>query len=97
MSLVPSESAGGAQAVRGGRWTAAPRAAWRLSRVLLHVLYGYVRSWLVWPRLSAAARDAECIRWSRHLLRILGIGVVIQGQARPGAKLVVANHVSMMS
>lgn len=96
MSLVPSESASGAQAVRGGRWTAAPRAAWRLSRVLLHVLYGYVRSWLVWPRLSASGRDAECIRWSRQLLRILGIGVVIQGQARPGAKLVVANHVSWL-
>lgn len=96
MSLSSPEPAVGVIAPRAARWSAAPRAAWRLSRVLAHVLHGYVRSWLVWPRLSAQGRDAECVWWSRQLLHILGIELVVQGQARPGAKLVVANHVSWL-
>ena len=81
---------------RGTLWSAAPLAAWRLGRVLLHVLHAHIRSWLVWPRLNAEGRDVECLRWSRQLLHVLGIDLVIQGQARPGAKLVVANHVSWL-
>lgn len=97
MSLVPaSEQAIATRAARGGRWWAAPRAAWRLSRVLVHVLHGYVRSWLIWPRLNERGRDVECVRWSRQLLHVLGIGLVVQGEARPGAKLVVSNHVSWL-
>src|SRR5690606_11701864 len=96
MSLAPPESTLSVSPGRGGGVQAVPRAAWRLSRVLGHVLAGYVRSWLVWPRLKGAARDNECARWSRQLLHILGIELVVQGQARSGAKLVVSNHVSWL-
>lgn len=96
MSVTPRESALGVGATRTAGWPAAPRAAWRLSRVLAHVLHSYVRSWWVWPRLNAQGRDAESIRWSRQLLHILGIELIVQGQARPGAKLVVSNHVSWL-
>lgn len=75
---------------------AVPLAVWRLSRVLLHVLVAYVRSYLVWPKLDEQGRHDETLRWSGKLLTILGIELSVQGQARPGAKLVVSNHVSWL-
>ena len=96
MSLVPSETALTPRFWRAGSVLAVPRVTWRLSRVIGHVLHGYVRSWLVWPRLDERGRDAECVRWSGKMLRMLGIELVVQGQARPGAKLVVSNHVSWL-
>lgn len=96
MSLVPQESALTPRFFRAGSVLAVPRVAWRLSRVLGHVLHGYLRSWLVWSRLDERGRDAECVRWSAKMLRMLGIELVVQGQARPGAKLVVSNHVSWL-
>ncbi|MDQ5925972.1 1-acyl-sn-glycerol-3-phosphate acyltransferase [Aquabacterium sp.] len=96
MSLASPESTLSSRLVRAGGVLAVLRAAWRLSRVLTHVLYAYIRSWLVWPHLSAQGRDDESVRWSRQLLGMLGIQLVVRGQARPGAKLVVANHVSWL-
>ncbi len=75
---------------------AIPRAAWRLSRVLLHLLIGYARSYLVWPKLDEQGWHDETARWSGKLLTILGIELTVQGQARPGAKLVVSNHISWL-
>lgn len=75
---------------------AVPLALWRLSRVLVHVLVAYVRSYVLWPRLDEKGWHDETIWWSRKLLAILGIALKVQGQARPGAKLVVANHVSWL-
>lgn len=75
---------------------AVPLAVWRLSRVLLYVLLAYVRSYLVWPKLDEQGRHDETLRWSGKLLTILGIELMVQGQARPGAKLVVSNHVSWL-
>lgn len=75
---------------------AVPLAAWRLSRVLLHLLIAYVRSYLVWPKLDQQGWHDETASWSGKLLRILGIELVVQGQPRPGAKLVVSNHVSWL-
>jgi 1-acyl-sn-glycerol-3-phosphate acyltransferase len=96
MSLVPPDSALTPRFWRAGSVLAVPRVTWRLSRVIGHVLHGYLRSWLVWPRLDERGRDAECVRWSGKMLRMLGIELVAQGQARPGAKLVVSNHVSWL-
>lgn len=79
-----------------GLIVAIPLASWRLLRVLLHVLVGYVRSYVIWPWLDEQGWHAETSNWSRQLLHILGIQLQVQGQARPGAKLVVSNHVSWL-
>jgi len=71
-------------------------AIWRLLRVLLHVLQAYALSYIVWPRLDAQGWHNENLRWSGQLLKILGIQLEVAGQARPGAKLVVSNHVSWL-
>jgi 1-acyl-sn-glycerol-3-phosphate acyltransferase len=69
-------------------------ALWRLTRAVLHVLHGM----LVMTRfaqLDAAARHARIRWWSLGLLRAMGLKVQVSGTApRPGATLVVANHVS---
>jgi 1-acyl-sn-glycerol-3-phosphate acyltransferase len=77
-------------------WLAVPIAAWRLFRVLLHVLKAYALSYLVWPRLDEQGWHNENLRWSGKLLAILGIKLEVTGHARPGAKLVVSNHVSWL-
>lgn len=79
-----------------GAWWVWPRAAWRLSRVLGHVLVAWVKAWLIWPGLDHQGWHDENLRWCRRLLQILGIELVIQGQPRPGAKLVVSNHISWL-
>src|SRR5262245_7670629 len=75
---------------------AVPLAAWRLSRLLAHLLASQVRSYLVWPNLDEQGWHAETLAWSRKLLDILGIRLHVQGQDTPGAKLVVSNHVSWL-
>jgi 1-acyl-sn-glycerol-3-phosphate acyltransferase len=70
-------------------------AAWRLTRATLHVLHGA----LVMLRFGAldAKRRHEHIRWwSAGLLRTMGLTLEVSGSARPGATLVVANHVSWL-
>jgi 1-acyl-sn-glycerol-3-phosphate acyltransferase len=96
MSLAPSEPSATASTVTSAGWLALPRVAWRLSRLLVLVVQGYFRAWLVLPRLKQKDRDMACGLWCRQLLQVLGIKLVVQGQARPGAKLVVANHVSWL-
>lgn len=71
-------------------------ALWRLGRLLLHVLHGLLIVWLRWPALNAAGRQARVRRWSGQLLRVLGVRLEVVGQGRPGAKLLVANHVSWL-
>ncbi|MGC4060320.1 MAG: lysophospholipid acyltransferase family protein [Aquabacterium sp.] len=71
-------------------------AIWRLLRVWMHVLNAYGLSYTVWPRLDEQGWHNENLRWSRQLLRILGIELTVSGKARPGAKLVVSNHVSWL-
>jgi 1-acyl-sn-glycerol-3-phosphate acyltransferase len=75
---------------------AVPLAFWRLLRMLMHVLMGYVLSYLSWRRLNEQGRHDVTLNWSRHLLLILGIRLDVTGHARAGAKLVVANHVSWL-
>jgi 1-acyl-sn-glycerol-3-phosphate acyltransferase len=71
-------------------------AIWRLARVWVHVLKAYCLSYTVWPRLDEQGWHNENMRWSGQLLRILGIELKVSGKARPGAKLVVSNHVSWL-
>ena len=70
-------------------------AAWRLLRASMHVLHGAA----VMARFSFMGETArhERIRWwSVGLVRALGMTLQVNGSARPGATLMVANHVSWL-
>lgn len=72
------------------------RAYWRLLRAAIHVLHGLGVVWLWLPWVDDAGRQARVRWWSARLLRILGIELRARGQFRPGAKLLVANHISWL-
>lgn len=72
------------------------RALWRLARVLVHGLHGLAVVGLCFPWLDAAARHARIGCWAQGLLRALGMRLRVRGSPRPGAKLIVANHVSWL-
>jgi 1-acyl-sn-glycerol-3-phosphate acyltransferase len=67
-----------------------------LARVLLHGVHGLAIIVLRFGAYSAAQRHARIGWWSAKLLRLIGIALHAQGTPRPGAKLVVANHVSWL-
>jgi 1-acyl-sn-glycerol-3-phosphate acyltransferase len=71
-------------------------AGWRLLRVLVHGLHGLAIVLARFPSLPEARRHALIGWWSAKLLRLLGLRLVATGTPRPGAKLVVANHVSWL-
>lgn len=71
-------------------------ACWRLLRVLLHGLHGLAIVLARFPSLSELRRHVLIGWWSAKLLRLMGLRLVASGTARPGAKLVVANHVSWL-
>lgn len=71
-------------------------APWRLLGVVGHVLWGLLIVFTRWPGYDAPRRRAVTIAWSTRLLRLLGITVQVQGRARPGGKLIVANHISWL-
>jgi 1-acyl-sn-glycerol-3-phosphate acyltransferase len=72
------------------------RAAWRLTRATLHALHGLLIVLVVLPRASEAQRQVRVQWWSVKLLGLLGVELQVQGQFRPGAKLIVANHISWL-
>jgi 1-acyl-sn-glycerol-3-phosphate acyltransferase len=68
---------------------------WRLVRAVTHVLHGMLVM-TRFPRLDAAGRQARIQWWSAGLLRAMGLTLQVSGTARPGATLIVANHVSWL-
>ena len=72
------------------------RAAWRLARCLVHGLHGLAIALLRFGRLDAAQRHARIRWWSTKTLRLMGIALQVEGSARPGGTLLVANHVSWL-
>ncbi len=72
------------------------RALWRLARVVLHVVRGLAIVLLRFPMLDAAGRRARIAWWAAKTLRLLGMRLEARGTLRPGAKLLVANHVSWL-
>ena len=73
------------------------RLAWRLARVVIHLLEGLVTCALVFPLASAGLRERLTRSWSRRLLGLCRIEV----EQVPGAPvlahaLIVANHVSWL-
>lgn len=77
-------------------WWRAPVAIWRLSRVMVHILYGLVLVYTVWDAQDHTARERRTRDWSMRLLNLLGLQVQCQGVPHAGAKLVVSNHISWL-
>jgi 1-acyl-sn-glycerol-3-phosphate acyltransferase len=73
-----------------------PLVLWRVVRLLLHLLHGMAVMALRFPSLDAAGRQARIQWWSAGLLRAVGVGLRVRGTPRPGATLLVANHVSWL-
>ena len=71
------------------------RAAARLVRATSHVLHGMLVM-TRFPRLTLAQRHERIRWWSAGLLRCMGLQLHVTGTARPGASLLVANHVSWL-
>jgi len=72
------------------------RVFWRLLRLTLHVLHGLALIKLRFGSMDAKARQASVQWWSVKTLRLLGVRLTVAGQGRPGAKLVLPNHVSWL-
>ena len=72
------------------------RAAWRLLWLLLHLLHGMALLGLRFPLLDCAARQQRIRWWSLRLLRLAGLQLRSSGTPRPGATLLLANHVSWL-
>jgi 1-acyl-sn-glycerol-3-phosphate acyltransferase len=70
--------------------------AWRLARVVVHGAHGLAVILLRFRGYDVAQRHARIRWWSAKLLRLIGITLHAKGMPRPGAKLVVANHVSWL-
>ena len=69
---------------------------WRLARVSLHVLHGMAIVALRFGSLDVTQRQQRIGWWARGLLRAIGVRLVVEGEARAGANLLVANHVSWL-
>jgi 1-acyl-sn-glycerol-3-phosphate acyltransferase len=72
------------------------RGAWRLGRGLLHLAHGMLIVALRFPRLGPRERAPLVQWWSAKVLRLAGIRLTVHGVPRPGAVLLVANHVSWL-
>ena len=73
------------------------RAAWRLLRLLAHVLRGLAIVALRFPRLAEDQRQAHVQAWSLALLACAGIRLRVQGTPPlAGPVLLVANHSSWL-
>ncbi|QNB01253.1 1-acyl-sn-glycerol-3-phosphate acyltransferase [Massilia sp. Se16.2.3] len=72
------------------------RLAWRLVRVIVHLLVGLLTCAPVFPRARRRLREAATRRWSRRLLGICGVRVEAFGAAALEHALFVANHISRL-
>ncbi|MDC8784175.1 lysophospholipid acyltransferase family protein [Roseateles koreensis] len=68
----------------------------RLLRLIGHLFYGVGLIRWRFGSLSLARRHVLIKRWSGKMLRILGVSLESSGTPRPGAKLILANHVSWL-
>ncbi len=72
------------------------RGIWRLLRVAVHLAHGMALIALSFASRPQAEREALVQWWSQKLLRVMGVGFACSGQARAGATLLIANHVSWL-
>ncbi|RKP59061.1 lysophospholipid acyltransferase family protein [Pararobbsia silviterrae] len=68
----------------------------RKARIVLHIARGVLLAATVFQRASAAKRQDLIRAWSRHLLHLCGMKLVVHGDAHTidAGTLVVGNHVS---
>jgi 1-acyl-sn-glycerol-3-phosphate acyltransferase len=72
------------------------RAAWRLLRMVLHLLHGMAVMASRFPGADAGRRQEHIRWWSAKLVRMAGLDLQASGTPRPGATLLVANHISWL-
>lgn len=79
------------------RKTSVPGALWRALRALGHVVRGLWIIWRQFDRIPAPAKVEHVRQWSRQMLAILGVELVVKGVAPTnGPLLVVSNHISWL-
>jgi 1-acyl-sn-glycerol-3-phosphate acyltransferase len=69
---------------------------WRVLRGIVHVLAGALLCAFVFPFLKTPQRLHRVGRWCARMLELLGVALHASGTPRPGATLLVANHVSWL-
>ena len=71
--------------------------AYRLLRVVIHLLYAALVAACIYPFVGPATRGRRLQRWSAGLLQILAVRLCVSGMPPAGgAVLVVGNHVSWL-
>ncbi len=71
---------------------------YRLTRLLLHLVYGCYCVGVLFPFFSSQRRFGVIKRWSRQILRIVHLRLTVHGSLPPGhaPTLIVSNHVSWL-
>jgi 1-acyl-sn-glycerol-3-phosphate acyltransferase len=78
-------------------WPRQLGAAWRLLRVVSHLLTGALTVGVVFPRLTQAKRDVRVQAWALEMLARLAIKLIVDGQPPlTGPVLLAANHISWL-
>ncbi|MEN9490636.1 MAG: hypothetical protein RJA63_1085 [Pseudomonadota bacterium] len=72
------------------------RAAWRLARLALLLLKGFLILRLLFPHWSSAKRRLVKQAWSRQLAQVLGVRLPAECLDLPPGALIVSNHVSWL-
>ncbi|MCS0581962.1 1-acyl-sn-glycerol-3-phosphate acyltransferase [Massilia pinisoli] len=73
------------------------KLAWRLARLVLHLVQGLATCALVFPWASDAWRERLIRRWSARLLRICRVRLErVPGEDSLAHALIVANHISWL-
>ncbi len=93
---MPAEADASARLNRAPTFAQKVRGVWRLGRATLHVFHGVFIVATRFGRIEAAARMGLIQWWAAKFLRLLGVRLVQQGTPQPGAKLLVANHISWL-
>jgi 1-acyl-sn-glycerol-3-phosphate acyltransferase len=69
---------------------------WYLLRVVLHLFEGLATCALVFPLAGPAVRERRIRNWSRKLLAICGVKLVVRGTLADSPALIVCNHLSWL-
>jgi len=71
-------------------------ALWRVMRVVAHVMGGLWTLRFQFAALSFHERQARVQSWSRRMLRLMGVRLLVHGEAPEGAGLLLSNHISWL-
>lgn len=72
------------------------RAMGRLASAAVHMVRGLYIVYVDFRRLDAEGRRRSVQAWNAGMLRCVGMAIETEGALHPGAKLVIANHVSWL-